>query len=209
MTPQYYHSNVRTWAEPQGAVDHVDDSSHLHLWLKLYFSLFPSISPLTLASWKIEVWWTWYILSHLIQSELHLHYFVEIEGMQSGQWAARSFSKLQRRSRASPDFHLCLETLCTLVLAFVSSFYFLVQITVLSSDLENSYSLVARTLAWTRALRLTPQTHANFIQTVEYISKDHLSFADWSLVSKIVRVWCISDSAVLLCAVFHLLLMMI
>ena len=52
MVTQYYHLNARLCGEPQGAVGPVDDSSHLHLWLKLYYSLFPSISPFTPFSRK-------------------------------------------------------------------------------------------------------------------------------------------------------------
>ena len=51
---QYYHLNARLSGEPQGALGPVDDSSHLHLWLKLYYSLFHQYRILLLLVEKFE-----------------------------------------------------------------------------------------------------------------------------------------------------------
>ena len=194
MTPQYYHSNVRTWAEPQGAVDHVDDSSHLHLWLKLYFSLFPSISPFTLASWKN--WRLMNLVYSLASNSVWTSFALFCWNRRNAIWAVSCEKFFQATETLSREPWLSLVFRKPLYSGTCLRFFILF---LGANHSSFRYYHISRIVTrWKRAcmhghIHLDPHhTHADFIQTVENIPNDRLTSSGWSPVRKIVRVWCIS-----------------
>ena len=160
---QYYHLNARMWIEPQGAVGFVGDSSHLHLWLKLYYSLFPSISPFGWKIWRLmnlvyslaskSVWTSFALLSWNLRIAMRAESCEKFCQTTVTLFLAPCLSQLFGRS-----VYCSLPS--SLLHTMISWCKF--QFFPLLSYLENSYSLEARMHACTRTLRPTPHSRRRF-----------------------------------------------